>query len=36
MPPKVKYTKEQVLDVAALIVERDGYDSLNIRSVAKS
>ena len=34
MPPKVKITKEEIVKVAVDIVRRDGYASLNARSVA--
>lgn len=34
MPPKVKFTKEQVLDAAFLITNTEGFDSITIRKVA--
>jgi len=34
MPPKVKFTKEQVLDAAFEIANEEGFDSITIRKVA--
>ena len=35
MPPKVKFTKEEILKAAILIIERDGYESLTIRALSQ-
>ena len=35
MPPKVKFTKEQVVSAAITVVRNKGYQALNARSVAK-
>ena len=34
MPPKAKYTKEQIVEVAYQMVRRQGKDSLTVRSIA--
>lgn len=34
MPPLRKYTKENIIDCAYKIVEKDGYEGLNARSIA--
>ncbi len=34
MPPKIKYTRDEVIKAAVRVVERDGLNSLTARSVA--
>ncbi|MGL4912321.1 MAG: TetR/AcrR family transcriptional regulator, partial [Romboutsia sp.] len=34
MPPKVKFTKEQLVDVAFDIAKEEGFDGITIRKVA--
>ncbi|MEX1377995.1 MAG: TetR/AcrR family transcriptional regulator [Eubacteriales bacterium] len=34
MPPKVKFTKEQILDAAFTIANKEGFDAITIRKVA--
>ncbi len=34
MPPKIKFTKEQILDAAFQIANDEGFDSISIRKVA--
>ncbi len=34
MPPKIKFTKEQILDAAFRIANDDGFDNVSIRKVA--
>jgi len=36
MPPRIRFTREQVVEAAVLIVERDGLKSLTARNVAAS
>ena len=35
MPPRVKITKEQILDAAVSIIRKNGLDSLNARALAQ-
>lgn len=35
MPPKIQYTKEQIVDAAIEIIRKEGPSSLNARAVAK-
>lgn len=35
MPPKIKYTREQLVDVAFEIACKEGFDSITIRKVAE-
>lgn len=35
MPPKLKYTRETLLDAAIELVEEQGFETLNVRSVAE-
>lgn len=35
LPPKIQYTKEQIIDAAIEIVRREGLEAVNARSVAK-
>lgn len=35
MPPKIKVTKEKILDTAIKIIKRDGVNSINARTIAK-
>lgn len=36
MPPKAKFTREQIIDAAVKITETDGFDCLTARSLGKS
>lgn len=36
MPPQIKFTKEQIIDVAVSLVRREGAAALNARAIAKA
>ena len=36
MPPKSKFTEEEIISAALAIVERDGIDGLTARELGKS
>lgn len=36
MPPKIRITKEEIIDAAVDIVRKDGMDAVNARTIAKS